>query len=296
MASTERNELTFRHSENQGPVPLLVYTAGVQVVVAWLCLLGAYLSNGDGEIVRFLAIVVGCFTAFELGIGVFVTQLIWLLSDDEAEARSMPFIVGYVLISQSLLLLPVSIIVTIWMIPLIIAAVVWIGWYFQRFTCFRLAATEVSIHQGPLSLISVILLPMWGLVSGLLIAAPFLMFGMFAEEPGPFIIYCSVGLFLGTLIPVSVAYCVLANLRSGKIFRCATFAGLLFLGTLGTSIELYFTGWAFWSVVSMAAIAFFVAGEWIAFQSYRARGIRVLRVSPTISLTHSRAVKFEDVY
>ncbi|MCE3018329.1 MAG: hypothetical protein LW870_20940 [Pirellula sp.] len=296
MTNIERNELKFRHSENQGPVPLLVYTAGIQVVVAWLCLLGAYLSNGDGDIVRFLAIIVGCFTAFELGIVVFVTQLIWLLSDDEAEARSMPFIVGYVLISQSLLLLPVSIIITLWMIPLIIAVVVWIGWYFQRFTCFRLGSTEVSIHQGPLSLISVLLLPMWGLVSGLLIAAPFLMFGMFAEKPGPFIIYCSVGLFLVTLVPVAVAYCVLANLRSGKIFRCATIAAILFFGTLSSSIELYFTGWAFWSVVSMATIAFFVAGEWTAFQSYRTRGIRVLRVSPTISLTHARAVKFEDVY
>jgi hypothetical protein len=296
MTSSERNELAFRQSESQGPVPLLVYTAGVQVVVAWLCLLGAYLSNGDGDIVRFLAIVVGCFTAFEFGIVVFVTQLIWLLTDDEAEARSMPFIVGYVLISQSLLLLPVSIIITIWMIPLIIAAVVWIGWYFQRFTCFRLASTEVFIHQGPLSLISVLLLPMWGLVSGLLIATPFLMFGMFAEEPAPFIIYCSIGLFLGTMIPVAVAYCVLANLRSGKIFRCATIAVLLFLGTLGVSMELYFTGWAFWSVVSMAAIAFFVAGEWIAFQSYRTRGMRVLRVAPTICITPSLSVKFEDVY
>lgn len=296
MTSTERNELTFRHSENQGPVPLLVYTAGIQVIVSWLCLLGAYLSNGDGEVVRFLAIVAGCFTAFELGIVVFVTQLIWLLSDDEAEARSMPFIVGYVLISQSLLLLPVSIIITLWMIPLIIAVVVWIGWYFQRFTCFRLASTEVSIHQGPLSLMSVLLLPMWGLVSGLLIAAPFLMFGMFAEKAGPFIISCSVGLFLGTLIPVAVAYCVLANLRSGKIFRCATIAALLFVGTLSTTIELYFTGWAFWSVVSMAAIAFFVTGEWIAFQSYRTRGMRVLRVAPTISMAHSLSVKFEDVY
>ena len=295
MTNPDSFEPTFRYSESQGPVPLLVYSAGIQVVVAWLCLLGAYLSNGDSDMVRFLAIVVGCFSTFELGIVVFVTQLIWLLSDDEAEARSMPFIVGYVLISQSLLLLPVSIIVTIWMIPLIIATVVWIGWYFQRFTCFRLALTESSIHQGPLSLISILLLPMWGLVSGLLIASPFLMFGI-TKEPGTFIIYCSIGVFLGALIPVGIAYGVLANLRKGKLCKWATIATLLFSGSLGTSLELYFTGWAFWTVVSIAAIGFFVTGQWIAFQSYRIRGMRVLRVSPTISPINSLAVKFEDVF
>ena len=44
MTNPDSFEPTFRYSESQGPVPLLVYSAGIQVVVAWLCLLGAYLS------------------------------------------------------------------------------------------------------------------------------------------------------------------------------------------------------------------------------------------------------------
>jgi hypothetical protein len=293
----QQNDLPIT-MERHGPIPVLVYTAAIFVVVAWLAFASVTLLNGNLGAIGFFAIVLGCLGAFELGIAVFATQLIWLLSDDDADARAMPFLASFVLVSQSMLLMPMSILITIWMVPLLVGSLVAVGWYFQRATCLRIGTFQAPMSQSPLSLGSLVLLPFWLVCLGICGATPVLWFGT-SLPTNDLVVYSASVLLLVAGLPLGLTYSSLALKRRASKTTVATLSLIsliFFLVLLCLIVEWLIFYRLMFVPATILGSGFFLGGQQMAMSNFESMGMQVRRVEVNRASISSRENPMEEIW
>jgi len=281
--------------ERHGPIPVLVYTAAIFVVVAWLAFASVTLLDGNLGAIGFFAIVLGCLGAFELGIAVFATQLIWLLSDDDADARAMPFLASFVLVSQSMLLMPMSILITIWMVPLLVGSLVAVGWYFKRATCLRIGTFQAPMSQSPLSLGSLVLLPFWLVCLVICGATPLLWFGT-SLPTNDLVVYSASVLLLMAGLPLGLTYSSLALKRQASKTTVGTLSLAFFLVLLCLIAEWLIFYRLMIVPATILGSGFFLVGQQMAMNNFESMGMQVRRVAVNRASISSREEPLEEIW
>jgi len=308
LTATENAFLNRRDYPKTKYTETLFLIAGIEVLFSWtfLVLVGLLPSRTISSLapastaVGFAILGLGI---LEYGVVVLNVQLAWILPDDHDESGVAPFLCGYCLLAQILLMFPPLIIVAIVVVPLLLISIAVVGWYFQKFTSLRLSTAGQEVFQYPLSMKSLLWMPVWLLGLGLIPPMLFLFCGPNLFELavtngrylGVAVICSAMGMVAVSFLPLLVCYSFLFISQSTRSFQIvSTAVAVLSLG-LAMAIEALASNFtsAIMPLVSLA-IAMFVAGLWMGLLPWRKDGLQIVFAKPS----HGFAVvevKFDDV-
>ncbi len=287
----------------------LLLIAGVEVFFFWTFLLcvGLFPGNATGPLapissaIGFAILGLGI---LEFGIVVLNVQLAWILPDEHDESGVAPFLCGYCLLAQSLLMFPPLIIVAIVFVPLLLISIASVGWYVQKFTCLKLAKPNSLAFQHPLTLRNLLLMPVGLLGLGLLPVSLLLFFGAnyFENVVGTsssfgFVIICSAfGMLSISFLPLVICYLVLFVWQRDRVFQMWAFASTILFFVFAMTVETIASRFTS-CVVPLVALAatMFAAGVWTALTPWMKSGLRVVVAKPHPPITSQEYLKFDDL-
>ena len=287
----------------------LLLIAGAEVVFTWLflVLVGLYPGTPIGSLepissaVGFAIIGLGI---LEFGVVVLNVQLLWLLPADHDESGVAPFLCGYCLLGQVLLMFPPLIVLAIFVVPLVLLSVAGVGWYFQKFTSLKLARPDRSEQQKPLSMQAILWMPVCVLALGLLPLFITLFTGPYFFELafhntkylGIVIICSSIGMMSVSCLPLLLCYGYLLFSQCARSFQWVV--AIIGVFSLGMTIAIEALASDFTSsimpLVSMG-IFMFVGGLWAGLKPWQNDGLQVVFAKPTGTNEALGDVRFEDV-
>lgn len=283
------------HLDRSGPIRWLLVVVALFVVMAWTAFLCLFWTNCNDSVLGLAVITLASVGAFELGIVVLISQMIWLLPSDDPDGRAMPFLSIYILIAQSLLLMPMTLLISIWLVPLAIGALVSIGWYFQKFACIKIVHDSEVVTQTPLSLLATVSLPFWFVCLGGCGTFPLLLFDMNWMDGRVFVLV-SAAIAATCIIPLAITYGLLAYYR---IYR--TFSGPLILWCLGIILScsafeyLQFSARRWYEVLTLSSLFFLLSQSWMIASLQRA-GVSIRRVPIQLMDQKRKEVLFEEIH
>ncbi len=290
-------------------IETLFLIAGIEVLFSWtfLVLAGLLPSRAISSIapastaVGFAILGLGM---LEYGVVVLNVQLAWLLPDDHDESGVAPFLCGYCLLAQVLLMFPPLIIVAIVVVPLLLISIAVVGWYFQKFTSLRLAKAGQVVFQYPLSMRSLLWMPVWLIGLGAIPLILFLFCGPNLFELavakgryfGVAVICSAMGMVAVSFLPLLICYSFLFISQSTRSFQIVSTTGAVLSLGLAIAIEALASNFtsAIMPLVSLA-IAMFVAGLWMGLMPWRKDGLQVVFAKPSSEGFATVDVKFDDL-
>ena len=302
----------FANSTNEYPstryTHTLLWIAGTEVLFFWsfLCLLGVFPNLATTSLAPvssvFGFIIVGL-GILEFGVVVLNVQLAWLLPGDHDESGVAPFLCGYCLLAQSLLMFPPLVMVSVVVVPLVLISLAFVGWYFQKFTSLKLIRPGREAMQSPLSLRSLLWMPASFLGLGLIPIALSLFGGPYLFELAitnwkhlGFVVMCSaMGMMSVSFIPLALCYSFLYLCRCSQPVKILTLTTVALCFGLGISIEAILSGFGSAIVpLALIAVVMFVAGVWSGLKPWQQDGLQVDIAKPSYRTT-LQDVKFDDL-
>jgi hypothetical protein len=286
----------------------LLWIAGTEVLFFWsfLILLGVFPNQATTSLAPvssvFGFIIVGL-GILEFGVVVLNVQLAWLLPGDHNESGIAPFLCGYCLLAQSLLMFPPLVMVSVVVIPLVLISLAFVGWYFQKFTSLKLVRPGSDVMQSPLSLRSLLWMPASFLVLGLIPIALSLFCGPYLFELAitnwkhlGFVLMCSaMGMMSVSFLPLALCYSILYLDRCSRSVKRITLATVALCFVLAISIEAILSGFGSAIVpLALIAVVMFVAGVWSGLKPWQQVGLQVGIAKP-IYRVNTPDVKFDEI-
>lgn len=286
----------------------LLWIAGAVVLFFWsfLILVGVFPNQATTSLApvsSVLGFIIAGLAILEFGIVVLNVQLAWLLPVDHDESGVSPFLCGYCLLAQSLLMFPPLVVVSVVVVPLVLISLASVGWYFQKFTSLKLVRPGRDELQSPLSLRSLLWMPASLLGLGLIPIALSLLCGPFLFELAMtnwkhlgFVVICSAtGMMSVSFLPLALCYAILYLDRCSRSVKILTVATVTLCFGLGIFIEAILSGFGSAIVpLALIAVVMFVAGVWSGLKPWQLDGLRVVIAKP-IYRTDVLGVKFDDV-
>ena len=301
--------------DNPGGYPKSKYTevliliAGSEVVFAWtfLVLVGLFPGNSFRSLAP-VSVVVGFIIAglgiLEYGVIVVNVQLAWILPEDHDESGVAPFLCGYCLLGQVLLMFPPLIVFAIVAVPLVLFSVAGVGWYFQKFTCLKLSKPDRHPYQHPLTLRALLWMPVCVLGMGVIPLLLPLFFGPYffelaianGKHLGVIIICSSIAMVSFSFLPLMACYGFLFLSRCNRSSQILATAVVILSLSLAISIEAVASNFtsAIMQLVSLA-ILMFVSGLWVGLNPWRKDGLRVVIAKPMSNAPAIHNVRFDEL-
>ena len=302
----------IRNSANEYPrtryTHPLLWIAGTEILFVWsfLILLGLFPNQATTSLAPvssvFGFVIVGL-GILEFGVVVINVQLAWLLPVDHDEAGVAPFLCGYSLLAQSLLMFPPLVMVSVVVVPLVLISLAYVGWYFQKFTSLKLVKPGSNAMQNPLSLRSLLWMPASLLGLGLIPIALSLFCGPYLFELAitnwkhvGFVVICSsMGMMSVSFLPLALCYSFLYLDRCSRSVKKLTLATLALCFGLAIAIEAILSGFGTAIVpIALIAVVMFVAGVWSGLRPWQQDGLQVDFAKPSYGTTLPD-VKFDDL-
>jgi hypothetical protein len=286
----------------------LLWIGAAEVVFFWgfLVLVGLFprqaitsfapISSIFGFIIVGLAIL-------EFGVVVLNVQLAWLLPDDHDESGVAPFLCGYCLLAQSLLMFPPLVMVAVVVVPLLLISLASVGWYFQKFTSLKLAKHGSVAMQSPLSLRALLWMPICLLGLGIIPIMLSLFCGPYYFELAitnwkhlGFVVICSaMGMMSVSFLPLAICYAFLYLDRCSRSAKILTTAIVILIFGSGIAIEATLSNFSSPIMpLALIAVVMFVAGVWSGLKPWQLDGLRVVIAKP-IYRPDVADVKFDDL-
>jgi len=279
-------------------IETLMLIAGIEVVLTWTMMISFGLSGAPGgtidPITSILAFAIAGLGLLEFGVVVWNVQLTWLLPQDHDQAGESPFLCGYCLLGQLLLMFPPSILVALVCVPVLLFCVSTIGWYVQKFTSLRLAYSSQEEFQKPLGLRELLMMPVYSIGLGLF-PVPLTM--IFRErQPGLFFLTYIFALLATAFVPVILCYAFLYLCRySWKVYFAVVF-GLVSLCLSAVTSEMVLNnGKSSIALIVSAGVLMFVAGLWIGYRQWLESGMRVVIAKPLLAQVEIRSPAFDEL-
>lgn len=297
-----------RHYPRSKYTETLLLIAGLEVLFTWtfLFLIGLFPGRAFGTLEPISSAVGFAIVGFgilEFGVIVLNVQLIWLLPEDHDESGVAPFLCGYCLLGQVLLMFPPLIILAIVLVPLVLISVAGVGWYFQKFTSLKLAKPNRDERQKPLSMQALLWMPVCLLGLGILPIVVTMFCGPYffefalnhTEHLGIVLICSAMGMISVSLLPLFGCYGFLYLSQCSQSFRLTATAVLVFGLLLTMAIEALASNYtsSIMPLVSLA-IFMFVGGLWVGLRPWQNDGLQVVFAKP-IRRTEMSEVRFEDL-
>lgn len=287
----------------------LILIAAAEVLFSWvfLILIGLFPGSAIGSFAS-ASTAVGFAIAglgiLEFGVVVLNVQLAWILPDDHQESGVAPFLCGYCLLGQVLLMFPPLIIVAIVIVPLLLISIACVGWYFQKFTSLRLSKAGSDAHQTPLSLKALLLMPVCVLSLGLLPLAIVFFCGygyidlaiINAKYTGVVIICSSIVMVTVSFLPLVVCYAFLFWSQCNRFFQTLLAMIVIFCVAFAIAIEAFTSNFRS-GIMPLLAIALFmfVFGLWLGLSPWHNGGLRVVFARPSVTCRKDIEVKFDEL-
>ncbi len=286
----------------------LIWIAGSVVLFFWsfLILVGVFPNQATTSLApvsSVLGFIIAGLAILEFGIVVLNVQLAWLLPVDHDESGVAPFLCGYCLLAQSLLMFPPLVMVSVVVVPLVLISLASVGWYFQKFTSIKLVKPGRDELQRPLSLRSLLWMPASLLGLGLIPIALSLFCGPYLFELAithwkhlGFVVICSAtGMMSVSFVPLSLCYAFLYLDRCSQSVKIVTLATVSLCFGLGISIEAILSGFGSAIVpLALIAVVMFVAGVWSGLKPWQLDGLQVVIAKPIYG-TGVPDVKFDEI-
>ncbi len=288
---------------------VLLLIAGSEVLFAWtfLVLVGLFPGNAFSSLAPVSAVVgfiIAGLGILEYGVIVVNVQLAWILPDDHDESGVAPFLCGYCLLGQVLLMFPPLIIVAIVAVPLVLISVACVGWYFQKFTSLKLSKPDRLSYQHPLSLKALLWMPVCVLGMGVIPLLLPLFFGPYffelaithGKHLGVIVICSSIGMISFSFLPLLACYGFLYLSRCARSMQILAIAVVILSLFTAISIEAIASNFtsAIMPLVSLA-IVMFVSGLWVGLNPWRRDGLHVVIAKPMSKSPTISEVRFDDV-
>jgi hypothetical protein len=286
----------------------LLWIVGTEVLLFWsfLTLVGFFPTAAVtwlAPIASVLGFIIFGLGILEFGIVVLTVQLAWLLPDDHDESGVAPFLCGYCLLAQSLLMFPPLVVVAVVVVPLVLISLAAVGWYFQKFTSIKLAANGRVAHQSPLSLRDLLWMPVSLLGLGMIPILLSFVCGPFYFELAitnwkhlGFVVMCSaIGMMSVSFLPLSICYTFLYLDKCNRHVKILTTVFVVFCFGFGIAIEAIFSDFGSAIVpLALIVVVMFVAGVWSGLKPWRLDGLGVVIAKP-VCTTSVLDVKFDDI-
>lgn len=287
----------------------LLLIAAAEVLFSWafIVLVGLFPGNAIGSLApasTAVGFAIAGLGILEFGVVVLNVQLAWILPDDHAESGVAPFLCGYCLLGQVLLMFPPLIIVAIVIVPLLLISIACVGWYFQKFTSLKLSKAGADEHQTPLSMKALLWMPVCLLGLGLLplmlvffCGPSYFEFAITnAKYTGVVVIWSSIGMVGVSFLPLMVCYAFLFWSQCNRFFQ--TVLATIALLSLGLAIVVEALASNFTSgVMPLLSIAMFmfVSGLWLGLSPWRKGGLHVVFAKPLVACRGMHDVKFDEL-
>ncbi len=288
----------------------LVWIAGAVVLSTWafLVFVGLFPGSALGTLqpissaVGFAVIGLGL---VEFGVVVLNVQLIWLLPDDHDESGAAPFLCGYCLLGQGLLMFPPLIILAIVLVPLVLISIAGVGWYFQKFTSLKLGKLDRVEHQDPMSIRALLWMPVFLLVLGLIPLGLAMFFGPYvfdfalsnSDRLGIVLICSAMGMMSVSLLPLIACYGFLFFSQCTRAIQVAAVATVIVCFCLSVLVESLASNHtsAIMPLVWLASFMF-VIGVWAGLKPWQKEGLHVVFAKPRVSSGSIAGVTFDEAY
>ena len=303
-------EKLSRPSKNYPTIPYtetLMVVAGVVVLIAWAFLLstgsnqfsfiagksGAALSSLDpvSSALGFMLLGLGF---VELGVVVWTVQLAWILPNDHDESGVSPFLCGYCLLGQFLLMFPPLIMLAVVVVPIGLFTLACIGWYFQKFTGLKLSLRGDDQYQNPITMWDLLMMPIY-LICFAAIPLGALTFFSY-EVRGMFVITVTIGMLLAALVPVLLCYSFLYLYRLKNSIRRMIGVAVVVVICLIVWLEGMLTQGASGVTLAIAfGLAMITAGMRLGFHPWMNEGIQVVIARPYFATKTQASIGFDEV-
>lgn len=286
----------------------LLWIAGMEVLLFWsfLTLVGFFPTQALtslAPIASALGFIIVGLGILEFGIVVLNVQLAWLLPDDHDESGVAPFLCGYCLLAQSLLMFPPLVMVAVVFVPLLLISLASVGWYFQKFSSLKLARNGRGAQQSPLSLRALLWMPVSLLGLGMIPILLSFVCGPYYFQLAinnwrylGFVVMCSaIGMMSVSFLPLAICYAFLYLDRCSWSVKKVTTVILVLFFSFGIAIETILSGFgSAFMPLALIAVVMFVAGVWSGLKPWRLDGLRVVIAKPACK-TSVPDVKFDDL-
>ena len=286
----------------------LLWIAGAEILFFWsfLILIGVFPNQATTSLApvsSVLGFIIAGLAILEFGIVVLNVQLAWLLPVDHDESGVAPFLCGYCLLAQSLLMFPPLVMVSVVVVPLVLISLASVGWYFQKFTSLKLVKPDSNVMQCPMSLRSLLWMPASLLGLGLIPIVLSLFCGPYLFELAinnwkhlGFVVICSAtGMMSVSFVPLALCYAILYLDRCSRTVKTLTLATIALCFGLGISIEAILSGFGSAIVpLALIAVVMFVAGVLSGLKPWQLDGHKVVIAKPSFG-TVVPDVKFDDL-
>jgi hypothetical protein len=282
----------------------LLIVGVVEIALSWLFLaLSGLVPNAYASMLQPITAILGFVLigvgVIEFGVVVVTVQLAWILPDDHDESGVSPFLCGYCLLGQSLLMFPPTIMIAIFLVPLLTISLSWVGWYFQKFTSLKLSTRQRPATQKPLSMSSLLWMPAALLGLGAMPLLPLLFLGptifdlaMTNQQYIGFVVICSsIAMASIAIGPLTVCYGYLFLNQCSRGTRSIVIVAIAMTLVMAFAVEFLASDYTS-AVVPYVAIAMvlFAGGVWAGLRPWELAGLHVVIAKPLM-----RAEAIEDI-